>query len=77
MKILAALILISPLALGQTVECVEVPEDHKIVFIPWFVPTNELIWKWKPAKDVVQPDVFVVKPKCVRSVTVSPDIPCD
>ena len=50
MKILAALILISPLALGQTVECVEVPEDHKIVFIPWFVPTNELAWKWKPAK---------------------------
>ena len=77
MKTLAALILISPLALGQTVECVEVPDGHKVVFVPWFVPIDELVWKWHPAKLPKEKQVLVVKPKCERTVTVSPDIPCD
>ena len=56
MKTLAALILISPLALGQTVECVEVPYDYKIVFVPWYAPTSEIKWTWHLAKDPVSED---------------------
>ena len=76
MRLLILLLLAMPV-MGQEIQCVEVPENFKIVFVPWIIPTNELRWEWRAAKDVVQPDVFVVKPKCVRSVVVSPNLPCD
>ena len=37
---------------SQETQCVDVPKGQKLVLIPWFVPTDELVWKWKPAKPV-------------------------
>jgi hypothetical protein len=34
---------------AQTIECAEVPDGYKIAFIPWWVPADELFWKWNPA----------------------------
>ena len=53
---IAVMAALAPMAFGQEVQCVEVPAEHKIVFVPWFVPTKELIWKWHPASDPVQED---------------------
>ena len=49
--LLSMAVLIAIPAMSQTIETVEVPKNHKIVFIPWFVPTSELTWTWHPAKN--------------------------
>ena len=68
------------MAMSQAIQCVEVPENFKIVFVPWIIPTDEITWEWRHAKDGVDPTVLVVKPKCDRDVVVSPAVPdpdCD
>lgn len=49
--VVGLLLLFAPLVKAQTTtQCVEVPELHKIVFVPWIIPVDELIWKWHHAK---------------------------
>ena len=52
-------------------ECTDVKAGHRIVLIPWFVPTEDLIWKTNPAKDP-QTDV-AVDPDC-DGLVVSPAV---
>ena len=51
MKYILIAMMISMPVWAQETECVEVPEGQKIVLVPWFVPTDELVWNWFPAKD--------------------------
>ena len=47
--VLILTLLISLPVMSQTIEVVEVPKGHKVVFIPWWVPASELTWTWRPA----------------------------
>ena len=68
MKYLIALIFVSSSALAQTTQCVEVPKNHKIIFIPWIIPTAEVEWTWRHAKDVDE---------CERELSTGGEPPCE
>ena len=50
MLLLSSLLICLPV-FGQTVQCVEVPNDQKIVLIPKFIPAEQLQWIWRFAVD--------------------------
>ena len=45
------LLLFATSAMGQEVQCVTVPVDHKIVFVPWIIPVDQITWEWRFAKE--------------------------
>lgn len=74
-KVLFILAILSPLTMAhdplETSQCVTVPPDHKIVFVPWFVPTDELVWRWRPAREV-EPTSEPEPEECGGELVVSP-----
>lgn len=55
MRIKLALVLacFAVTASAQEMQCVEVPKNHKIVFVPWIIPADQLKWEWRAAKEAV------------------------
>jgi hypothetical protein len=77
--VLFAVALVSTPAISQTYECVTVPKDQKIVFLPWWVPADELVWKWHPAKEAT-PEEEEDEPVCEGDLVFGPTLPdprCD
>ena len=67
------LVFASTIALAQDTQCVEVTKDHKIVFIPWIIPVDELKWTWHSAKAAPNDSSFIYV-TCKDELVVSGDV---
>lgn len=56
-------------------QCVDVPDNHKIVFVPWIIPADQLTWEWKAAKESFVPEEEVIVVICdPNELAISPSV---